>query len=137
MLEDGHVATDLLDAAERDDSQRSRRRLGRCAGGRIHVFEAIVCAMPEALQADDVTAIGVGIIVVIVVLGFLLSLVFTKILVKIVVLSSSSASGSSSGSSAPRSRTRSRTRRAAVTRSSVIHVDPPDDVAKSKTCTGA
>jgi protein-S-isoprenylcysteine O-methyltransferase Ste14 len=39
-----------------------------------------------ALQADQVTAIGIGVIAVIVVLGFLLSLVFAKIVMKIIVL---------------------------------------------------
>ena len=42
--------------------------------------------MVEGLQADDVTAIGLGLIAVLVVLGFLLALVFSKIIARLAVL---------------------------------------------------
>lgn len=90
--------------------------------------------MPQALQADDVTAIGVGIIVVIVVLGFLLSLVFAKIVAKLLVLVVVVGLGFLVWQQ--RSSVEDKIKEKACSGYTFfgIHVDPPDDVATSKTC---
>lgn len=90
--------------------------------------------MPESLQADDVTAIGVGVIIVLVVLGFLLSLVFTKILLKLLVLVVVVGLGFLVWQQ--RSSVEHKIKDKACTGYSFfgVHVDPPDDVAKSQTC---
>jgi protein-S-isoprenylcysteine O-methyltransferase Ste14 len=92
--------------------------------------------MTSALQADDVTAIGVGIIVVIVVLGFLLSLVFTKILVKIVVLLVVIGLGLLVWQQRTSVEHKIKDKACSGYKFFGLHVDPPDDVATSKTCSG-
>ena len=51
-------------------------------------LEAIVCAMTQvaALNAGDITKIGIGVIVALVVIGFLLSLVITAIIGRSVII---------------------------------------------------
>jgi hypothetical protein len=46
----------------------------------------VASAGVQSLQADDVTAIGLGVIAVVVVIGFLLVLVFTRLLARLAVL---------------------------------------------------
>ena len=48
--------------------------------------DADAAVMTQALNATDVTKIGVGIIVALVVIGFLLSIVITKIVGRIIVV---------------------------------------------------
>jgi hypothetical protein len=84
-----------------------------------------------ALQANDVTAIGVGVIVVIVVLGFLLSLVFAKILAKIVVLVVVVALGLLVWQQRTSVENKIKDNACGGYTFFGIHLDPPDDVQKA------
>lgn len=90
--------------------------------------------MLSALQADDVTAIGIGVIVVIVVLGFLLSLVFAKIVAKLLVLIVVVGLGFLVWQQ--RTSVENKIKDGACTGYTFfgIHVDPPDKVANSTDC---
>jgi protein-S-isoprenylcysteine O-methyltransferase Ste14 len=90
--------------------------------------------MNTALQADDVTSIGVGIIVVIIVLGFLLSLVFAKILAKIVVLIVVVGLGFLVWQQRTSVENKIKAKACGNYKFFGIQVDPPDDVANSKAC---
>jgi protein-S-isoprenylcysteine O-methyltransferase Ste14 len=92
--------------------------------------------MNTALQADDVTAIGIGIIVVVVVLGFLLSLVFAKIVAKIVVLLVVVGLGFLVWQQRTSVENKIKDKTCGGYTFFGLHVDPPDDVANSKTCKG-
>jgi protein-S-isoprenylcysteine O-methyltransferase Ste14 len=91
--------------------------------------------MNRALQADQVTAIGVGVIVVIVVLGFLLSLVFAKILAKIAVLVVVVALGFLVWQQRTKVEDKIKDKACSGYSFFGIHVDPPDDVVKTEHCT--
>lgn len=86
--------------------------------------------MNAALQADDVTSIGVGIIVVIVVLGFLLSLVFAKIVAKLIVLIIVVGLGFLVWQQRTSVENKIKDKACSGYTFFGIHVDPPDSVAK-------
>jgi protein-S-isoprenylcysteine O-methyltransferase Ste14 len=90
--------------------------------------------MNAALQADDVTAIGIGVIVVIVVLGFLLSLVFAKIVAKIVVLIVVVGLGLLVWQQRSKVENKIKDKACSGYTFFGIHVDPPDDVVKAEHC---
>lgn len=87
--------------------------------------------MNTALQADDVTSIGIGVIVVIVVLGFLLSLVFAKIIAKIVVLVVVVGLGFLVWQQRTSVENKIKDKTCSGYTFFRIHVDPPDDVVKA------
>ena len=92
---------------------------------------------PQALQADDVTAIGVGIIVVLVVLGFLLSLVFAKIVAKLVVLVVVVALGFLVWQQRQSVENKVKDHVCGTYTFLGLHLDPPDDVARQCAAKGS
>lgn len=101
----------------------------------MHVCEAIVCVMAagflSALQADDISAVGIGVIVVIVVLGFLLSLVFAKIVAKLIVLIIVVGLGFLVWQQRTAVENKIHAKACSGYTFFGVHVDPPDSVAKA------